>query len=146
MLETLDQSALEDMAEEKAVERQFARKERKVDVVKMTAGLSVGLAFLASGAILVIYNGFGSVFVAAYGLLFFPIGLWIFASVALGGLGPSAWYRLWDYRVFRIWWNWIGSKESVEERRKEASEKAEKVEARAESDESKSERERSDFD
>jgi len=146
MIETLDQSIEEDMAEESAGERQFSRRARKADAVKLLVGLSIGLAVLAPGIILISYEGFGSWEYLTLGFLFLPIGLWILASVAMGGLGPSAWYRLWDYRVFRIWWNWIGSKESEEENKREENERAENIESQSEDDMSKKEREKSGFD
>jgi hypothetical protein len=146
MTETLDQSIEEDMAEESAGERRFSRKARKANTVKLFVGLLIGLAVLAPGIILISYDGFGSWEYLALGFLCLPAGLLILASVALGGLGPSAWYRLWDYRVFRIWWTWIGSEESEEERKKEANQKAENTEARNEDDTSKRDREKSTFD
>ena len=140
MTETLDQSILEDKLEESAAERQFVREERKVDAVKLSVGLSVGLGVLASGIILITYGGL------ALGVIFLPIGLWIIVSVSLGGLGPSAWHRLFDYRVVRIPWSWIHSEESEEEDKREKNEKAENIEARNESDKSRREREESGFD
>jgi len=146
MVETLDQSALEDMAEGKAAERQFARKARKVDNVKLSVGLSVGLAVFLSGIVLIANAGFGSLSWFATGFLFLPLGLWVLASVALGGLGPSAWYRLWKYRLFWFWWNWISSEESLEYDEIERSETAENIEARNESDKSRRERRESGYD
>ena len=147
MGETLDQSALEDMAEEKAGERQFALKAREVSAVKLAAGLSIGLAVLGSGLSLIAYEGFGSWVWLSWGFLFLPFGLWILATVALGGLGPSAWYRLWwRYRFFRFWWNWIGSEEYVEHDKIEENETAESIEARNESDKFRRERRESEYD
>jgi len=147
MVETLDQSALEDMAEEKAGERRFARKAREVSALKLAAGLSMGLAVLGSGLILIAYEGFSSWVWLSWGFLFLPWGLWIVASVALGGLGPSAWYRLWwRYRFFWFWWNWISSEESEEYDEIERSEKAENIEARKESDKVRRERRESGYD
>jgi hypothetical protein len=141
MVETLDQSALEDMAEGKAAERQFAQKARRVSATKVAAGLSTGLAVLASGLILIIYEGFGSWRWSAVGFLFLPLGLWITASVALGGLGPSGAYRLRSYRYLWFWFGWIGSRDKEEE----GSEKAESVEAGGESDKTEESR-KSGFD
>ena len=147
MVETLDESALEDMAEEKAGERRFARKAREVSAVKLAAGLSIGLTVLGSGLGLIAYEGFGSWRWLALGFLFLPLGLWIVASVALGGLGPSAWYRLWwRYRFFRFWWNWISSEESLEHDKIEENETTENIEARNESDKSRRERRESEYD
>jgi len=49
MIETLEQSIQEDRAKEFAEELQFARKARKVGKVRLSVGLSVGLAILLSG-------------------------------------------------------------------------------------------------
>ena len=146
MVETLDQSIREDQAKELADELQFARKARKVDNVRLSVGLSVGFTVLLSGTILIFSNGFGSLALLAWGFLFLPMGLWIVASVALGGLGPSAWYRLWQYRIFLFWWTWITTEESEEYDEIEESEKAENIEARNASDKSRRERRESGGD
>jgi hypothetical protein len=146
MTETLEQSNLEDRLADSAAERRFGRSEWQVDAVKLSIGLSAGIAVLFSGMILITYEGFGSADLFVLGFLFLPTSLWIVASVTMSGLGPSAWYRLWNYRVFRIWWNWIGTKESVEEDKREKNEKAENIEARGEDDRSRREREETGFD
>jgi hypothetical protein len=146
MTETLEQSSFEDRLADSAAQQEFARSEWRVDTAKLSMGISVGLVFLFSGMILITYEGFGSFGWLVSGFLFLPLGLWIVSSVAMRGLGPSAWYRLWDYRVFRIWWNWIGTKESVEEDKIEENEKAENIEARGEDDKSRREREETGFD
>jgi|SRR5437660_2319004 len=146
MTETLEQSNLEDRLADSAEEREFARNEAEVDLVKFSVGLSVGLVFLFSGMILIIYEGFGSLGWLVSGFLFLPLGLWVVASVALRGLGPSAWHRLWIFRVFLLRWNLIGSQGAEDEDRREENEKAENAEARVEDDKSRRERERTGFD
>jgi len=117
-----------------------------VEFVKFSVGLSVGLAFFFSGMILISYEGFGSLGWLVSGFLFLPLGLWVVASVALRGLGPSAWYRLWIFRVFLLRWNLIGSQGAEDEDRREENEKAENAEARVEDDKSRRERKRTRFD
>jgi hypothetical protein len=125
--------------QESAVDRKLLQKVRRADTVKLSVGLSVGLAVLLSGIILVTSGGFGSLGLLATGLLFLPLGLWISASVALGGLGPS--YRFLSYRY--LWfWGWIGSRDKEEE----GSEKAESLEASEENDKTEEERRKSSFD
>ena len=141
MVETLDQSALEDMAEGKAAERQFAQKARELNATKVAVGLATGLAVLVSGLVLITYNGFGSWRWSAVGFLFLPLGLWITASVALGGLGPSGSYRLRSYRYLWFWWGWIGSRDKEEE----GSERAESVGATEENDRTEEERRKGGF-
>jgi len=123
MGETLEESIQEDKVEELAVERQFARKARKVDLFRLSLGLGLGLAVLISGMVLVTYEGLGSWEYLTLGFLFFPIGLWILASVALGGLGPGRSYR------FFGWWDWMSSEEA-EEYEKQENEKAKNIEER----------------
>jgi hypothetical protein len=146
MTETLEQSNLEDRLADSAEEREFAQNAGEVDLVKFSVGLSVGLAFFFSGMILIIYEGFGSLGWLVSGFLFLPLGLWVVASVALSGLGPSGWYRLWIFRVFLLRWNLIGPQGVEDEDRREENEKAENIEARVEDDKSRRERERTGFD
>lgn len=138
MVETLDQNILEDKQEDSARYRQFARKEWKMSVSKLLAGLFVGLIILGSG-IIIVNNGM------IWGFLLLPFGLWVTASVILGGLGPSIWYRLRGYR--NLPWGWISWFKSEDENTKEENEKApESIEGRRESDETRGEREKTGFD
>lgn len=143
MTETLDQSTIEDKMEESTWEEKFARKKWKVNVFKLFAGLSVGLVILGSGIILVNYNGLQwGLSGLIWGFLFLPLGLWITASVILGGLGPSGYYKLWlspRYRTFFQWWYWRGSPEEPEE--SEQMDESEKAAYRQRQEEDKTRRE-----
>jgi len=117
MTETLDQSILEDKMEESAQERHFAQEQRKLAAIKLLVGLSVGLTVLLSGIIMITFGGFGSLGLLATGFLFLPLGLWITASVALGGLGPTGAYRV---RSYRYLWSGGGGSDLETRKKREA--------------------------
>lgn len=59
--------------------------------------LSGSIGTIALGVGLVLFSGFGNIWLVILGLLFLPFGAWLLANIVMGGLGRGAWK---DYVAF----------------------------------------------